>query len=169
MPPDARPRRRWVPIVAGVGILLAFLAVGAIVAVVVVVRQALDVQTLGETDATAEFEKIRAQFPNGAPLLELAEGGQPRYTSDRNASSSAGSVETLHLLAWDPDERRLARFSLPFWFLRMKSGPIALGAYTTGLDDHEVDLRPEEIEKHGPGIILDHTTASGERVLFWAQ
>ncbi|MCA1584816.1 MAG: hypothetical protein LC791_08610 [Acidobacteria bacterium] len=77
--------------------------------------------------------------------------------------------DTLHVLAWDPDEERLARISLPFWLLRMKSTPIELAAYASGLDDEGVELSAEDIEKYGPGIVLDHTTSSGERVLFWAQ
>jgi hypothetical protein len=37
------------------------------------------------------------------------------------------------------------------------------------MDDEGVDLRPEDIEKFGPGIVLDTTSPSGERVLVWTQ
>lgn len=166
----SRPRRRWVPVVAGVGILLAFLAIGAVIAIVTVVRETLEVQTVGETEAVAEFEKIKSRFPGRAPLLQITHEGRPRYTGEhQRVPQHAGPIETLHLLAWDPDERKLAAFSLPFWLLRLKPGPIRLSAYASGLDDDSVDLRPEEVEQYGPGILLDHTTPSGERVLFWAQ
>lgn len=170
MPPDARRRRRWLPILAGVGILLAFIVVGVIFVVAAFVRDRVDIETTSDTVATSEFDRVKSQFPGRTPLLELTPGGRPRYTEPRTIQPPAtGHLETLHVLAWDPDERKLARFSLPFWLLRMKSTPIELGAYASGLDDEGVQLRPEDIEKYGPGIVLDHTTTSGERVLFWAQ
>ncbi len=165
-----RPRRRWLPIVAGIGVLLLFLAVGAIFAVVTLVRESLDIQAASGENATVEFDKVRAQFGQRAPLLEVAESGRPRYSAERVGSAEPGrQLETLHVLAWDPDEGRLARFRLPFWFLRLKSTPIEFSAYASGLDDEGVSLRAEDIEKYGPGVILDYSTPSGERVLFWAQ
>jgi hypothetical protein len=77
-------------------------------------------------------------------------------------------LDALHIMVWDPGDGRLARFRLPFWLLRMKSDPIRLSAYTTGMDDR-VDLRPEDIERYGPGILLDTGTETGERVLLWTE
>jgi hypothetical protein len=53
--------------------------------------------------------------------------------------------------------------------LRLKSDPIRLGAYARGLDDDGVTLRPEDIEKYGPGIVLDTRGDDDERVLVWVQ
>jgi hypothetical protein len=72
-------------------------------------------------------------------------------------------------MVWDDDDERLMSFSMPFWLLRMKSTPIEFSSYASGMDDGGVDLRPEDIEKYGPGIILDTTSRQGERVLLWAQ
>ena len=41
----------------------------------------------------------------------------------------------------------------------MKSGPIRISAYQQGWDDRGVSFRVEDIEKHGPGIIVDVTRA----------
>ena len=162
-------RRRWLPILAGVGILLVFLCIGAVIAVVSVVRETVHVDAIAESDATSEFDKVRAQFAGRAPLLEFAEGGRPQVSeSAREAGASTARLDAMNMLAWDPKERRLVRFSLPFWLLRLKSGPIAFSGYASGLDDR-VSLRVEDIERYGPGIIVDHTTPSGQRVLFWAQ
>lgn len=163
-------RRRWLPILAGIAILLCFIVIGGIIAMVTIVRHTVNVQAVEGTDAESEFAKVRAQFPDRAPLLEVRPGGHPRFVVHRAApGSQPGRIDTLHLLAWDPDDQKLARVSLPFWFLRLKSTPIELSSYTSGLDEDGVKFSAEDVEQHGPGIILDHTNSSGERVLFWAQ
>ena len=73
------------------------------------------------------------------------------------------------LVAYDRDEGNTVTFSLPFWLLRMKSGPIRISAYQQGWDDRGVSFRVEDIEKHGPGIIVDVTEKNEGRVLIWAQ
>ena len=59
--------------------------------------------------------------------------------------------------------------SIPFWVLRLKTTPIQFSSYASGFDENGVKLRPEDIERHGAGIILDTNTPKGERVLLWAQ
>jgi hypothetical protein len=99
----------------------------------------------------------------------MTDRGRPRHATDIADAVPGRRLDTLHVLAWDPDEGKLAKVSLPFWFLRLKSTPIELSAYASGFDDEGVSLRAEDIEKYGPGVILDYSTPSGERVLLWAQ
>ncbi len=163
------PRRRWVPIAFGIAVLLVFIGIGAIIAVTAWFQQNLQVETRSPQDAQTEFDAVRKQFGDRPPLLEMR-NGRPGYTVEhaKAPTGSGARLETLYVLAWDPDDERLARFSLPFWLLRMKSDPIRLSAYAAGMDDR-ADLRPEDIERYGPGIILDTGPGSGERVLLWAQ
>ena len=60
-------------------------------------------------------------------------------------------------------------FTLPFWVLRLKSGPIRISAYQQGWDDRGVSFRIEDIERHGPGIIVDASEPGEGRVLIWAE
>ncbi|MGH9176783.1 MAG: hypothetical protein ACRD1H_20610 [Vicinamibacterales bacterium] len=163
-------RRRWPYVVLGVAVLLVFVGIGAIIASIAWFQQNMQVETSSERDAQTEFDSVRQKFGGREPLLEMHDG-VPRYTRAREESrSTAGvSLSTLNILVWDPDDERLARIALPFWLLRMKSDPIQLGAYASGLDEGGVNVRPEDIEKYGAGVILDTGTSSGERVLLWAQ
>ncbi|MGE0042107.1 MAG: hypothetical protein AB7H88_13490 [Vicinamibacterales bacterium] len=161
----AGTRRKWVPIAIGVAILLVFLAIGGVIFVTSYVRENLQVASTNRSAADAAFDEVRRQFPGQAPLLRLDEGGA-HYTREEVANPP--EIERVHVLAWDPREEKLARFSLPFWFLRLKSGPIAFSGYAAGLDN-EVSIRPEDIQKHGPGLIIDGTMPDGARVLIWAQ
>ena len=167
----AATRRKWVVIAFGIAVLLVFIGIGAIIAVTAWVQQNLESRTSTDAEAQAEFENVRKQFPGRAPLLEIRDG-RPAYGPGHSAPATGtpGSLSTLHVLVWDRREERLARFAIPFWLLRMKSGPIEFGSYASGLDDNHVNLRPEDIERHGPGIILD-TELEREHtyVLLWAQ
>jgi hypothetical protein len=73
------------------------------------------------------------------------------------------------VMAWDDEEGQLVAFSLPFWLLRMKSGPIRLSAYSQGWDDRGVSFRIEDLERHGPGLVLDVQERREGRVLIWAE
>ena len=163
-------RRNWLWIILGVFIVLIFVGIGAIIATTAWVSQNLTITEASGDAALKEFDEVRARFSSRPPLLEMR-NGRPAYTAGAppTASPAAASVERLHVLVWDPDENRLANISVPFWFLRLKSGPIEFSSYASGLDHEGVNLKPEEIERHGPGIILDATSADGERFLLWAQ
>ena len=164
----AKPRR-WVVIVFGVFVVVVFVGIGAIIGITAWFQQNLEVKTLTSTEAETEFDAVRKRFAGRAPLIEL-HNGRPAYTAERaSMPQSSAKLQTLHVLAFEPDKRHLARISLPFWLLRLKSDPIRFGSYASGLDDEGVNLRPEDVENYGPGIIIDTVTPNGERVMLWAE
>ena len=97
-------RRRWVPIAFGVAILIAFVGIGAIIAVTAWFQQNLQVDTRSSPDAAQEFSAVRKQFGERPPLLEMRDG-RPEYTAEHGkpAPASTAKLETLHVLAWDPE------------------------------------------------------------------
>ena len=101
-------------------------------------------------------------FPGQQPLIQLVDGTPAVRRRARRRGVIARTLTTLHVLAYDRDEGNMVTFSLPFWLLRMKSGPIRISAYQQGWDDRGVSFRVEDIEKHGPGIIVD-VDANGRR------
>ena len=163
-------RRNWPWILFGVGVVIVVIGIAAIVATTAWVQQNLTVQDSNEVDAERQFDAVRARFSGRPPLLEL-QAGRPVYTGGKppEAQASPAPIDRLHVLVWDPKDRRLASFAMPFWFLRLKSSPIEFSSYASGMDGGGVDLRPEDIEKFGPGIVIDTASPSGERVLVWTQ
>ena len=163
-------KRRWIPILLGVLVLFVFIGIGAVIASVAWFQQHVQTQRTSEADAEAELEKVRKQFAHRPPILEL-QNNVPRYTGGKKPDfvANAGSLESLNVLVWSPREDHLTRVTLPYWLLRMKSDPIRFSQYASGLDDEEVNLRPEDIEKFGPGILLDALSPSGDRVILWTQ
>ena len=168
---DEAPKKKktWLWIVLGVFVFFGMIAVGGIIVAVSVFRNNMTVNETSEADAMQQFEAVRSRYPGQQPLIQLVDG-RPQYVAERATQSpSATSLSSVHILAYDSDEGKVVTFSLPFWLLRMKSGPIRISAYQQGWDDRGVSFRVEDIEKHGPGIIIDATRPNEGRVLVWAE
>ena len=116
-----------------------------------------------------QMDEVRSRFPGQQPLIQLVDGEPQLVTERASQASTQTTLSTLHVIAFDSDEGNLVNFSLPFWLLRLKSGPIRLSAYQQGWDDRGVSFRVEDIEKHGPGIIVDVTRPGEGRVIIWAE
>ena len=126
-------------------------------------------ENLSEDSAKSEFDAVRSRFPGQQPLIQIVDGKPQLVTERASQTASQTTLTTLHVIAFDDDEGNLVTFSLPFWLLRMKSGPIRISAYQQGWDDRGVSFRVEDIEKHGPGIIVDATRPGEGRVIIWAE
>ncbi len=164
-----RKKHRWIPILIGVVLLIGVVAIGAIVLTAVWFRQNLTITQGSEDAATQQFDEVRRRYPGQEPLIKLVDG-RPQYVAERASLDAPGvTLSSIHVIAYDRDEGSTVRFSLPFWLLRMKSGPIRISAYQQGWDDHGVSFRVEDIERHGPGIIVDVVEPGEGRVLIWAE
>ena len=167
---DSAPqkKRTWLWVVLGVFFVLFVLAIGGIVFTVAYFRQNMTIAEMSESNAEPEFDAIRARFPGQQPLIRLVDG-RPEYVDDRaTKGESTTPLKTMHVMAWDDDEGKLVKFPLPFWLLRMKSGPIQLSAYSQGWDDRGVSFRVEDLERAGPGIVMDFAERD-DRVLIWTE
>ena len=166
----AKSARRWLPIVAGVAVLVVFIGIGAIALSVAYFSENTTIERdIETTRANAAFEAAKGRFADPRPVVEFDEQRRPRYVEGIASRKNPGTVTTVHVMAWDPDERALATVALPMWLLRLKSGPIEFGTYVSGLDDHGVRLEVADLERYGPGVLFDVTSPSGERVLLSAQ
>ena len=162
-------RRRWAPIAAGVAVLLVFLILGGAVFSISWVREHLHVAPSSADEASGAFEAVHARFPDKAPMVEMRDGLLVARPATATTERPPAPLSRVNLVAWDPREARLTRFDMPFWVLRLKSTPIRFGSYATGLDEAGLSLRAEDIERNGPGVVLDLMLPRGVRVLLWAE
>jgi hypothetical protein len=164
-----KKKRTWLWVLLGVFFLFVVVAVGGIIFSVAFVRQSMTITGMSPGNADQEFEAVRAKFAGRQPLIQMIEG-RPQYIADSaTATPSTVPLKSMHVMAWDDEEGQLVTFSLPFWLLRMKSGPIRLSAYSQGWDDRGVSFRIEDLERHGPGLVLDVQERREGRVLIWAE
>lgn len=170
MPPDAPPKKRtWLWVLFGIFCVFVVIAIAGIAFSVAFFRQSMTVSDMNSTRATEQFDAVRARFPGQEPLIRMVDN-RPEFISERATKSGAVTtpLKTMHMMAWDDDEEKLVTFSIPFWLLRLKSGPIQLSAYSQGWDDRGVSFRIEDLERAGPGIVMDFSERDG-RVLIWAE
>jgi hypothetical protein len=164
------PKRRWLVILAGVCVLVGVVAAGVAAVSYFYFRDRLEIaRGTSRSDALARFEAERQRFGDRRPLLVMGDDRRPRYADGVPEHRNGGDVETFNVLAWDADDGALVSVSVPMWLLRMKSGPISFGEYVSGMDEHGVRLGPDDLQRYGPGVLLDIESPDGDLVLLTAQ
>jgi len=152
---------------AGVGIVFLIGAAGA--GVYFVTRHISTEKSTG-ADAIRAFDAVRAAFPNQKPLYDLDDAEQPRITKPlSDIPTSSTKPEHLWVLAWDPEEQRLVKVSLPFWIIRLRKSKMEVVGKDGGFDLERLNLDGEELERIGPSLIFDFRDRDGVRVLIWTQ
>lgn len=125
--------------------------------------------------AAAEFRELQARFADQKPLLDMRERRVPGHEV---ASGSPRPLHTFHTVVFDTrGEQRLVHITVPYWFARRfarHAGEFQWLGELTFLDDTEFDpdairLSLDEIEAHGPGLIVYHRHASGGQFMAWVD
>jgi hypothetical protein len=171
----ATKKTSWGFIILGIATFVVIVGVGLVAVAGFVIYKQFAFQSSTTTSASAERELTQAaeQFAGQLPLLEIR-NGEPRLNKKgRQPASAAKPIESLHILVWQSDERKLVKLNIPFWLLRMTKGrPIKLSG-NHGADDAidpvRLNITAEDLERYGPGLVLDHKETGGDRVLVWAR
>jgi hypothetical protein len=120
--------------------------------------------------AARDFEEVKKQFATQKPLIELDERGRFLHSNtDREPPPNAKAPDAVYVMAFDPDDGRVVRLSIPFWLLRLKSGNQTIDFNGRRMDLEDLKLTVEDLERFGPTLIVDHKDRGGERVLVWSQ
>ncbi|MCA1559714.1 MAG: hypothetical protein LC804_05395 [Acidobacteria bacterium] len=159
-----------------VWVVVAILAVGILGVIAIAgvslyfFSQHIDTRESSPALAARDFEQVSARFTGQKPLIELDEdGGFKRANTDRTAGPSGARPENLNVLAFDPDDGRIVRVTIPFWLLRLKMGGTTIDFNGGRMDLEDLKVTVEDLERYGPTLIVDHKSPTGERVLVWSQ
>jgi hypothetical protein len=123
--------------------------------------------------AEAEFQRMRARFADHRPLLDMHE----RRPATGGAPQTGRPLRSFHTMIFDTrGGERLVRITVPYRFARLFSrgaGFRWLGQLTF-LDDTEFDPEPiqlslAQVERHGPGLIVDYRHPSGGQFIAWVE
>lgn len=160
--------KTWVWIVGGIVAFGILCVIAMAAAGLWFVRSHVDIHPASTASVTDEFQAIRARFADQKPLIELDERGNVFHANtDRPASTQ--HVQTLNIMAFDPDDEKVVKMDLPFWLLRLKMRGTRFDVGGNNIDLAKLRLTVEDLERYGPTLILDHKDSGGSRVLIWSQ
>jgi flagellar basal body-associated protein FliL len=129
-----------------------------------------DTKVVSRESAGEEFDGVKARFATQKPLIELDDHGRfLRANVDRPVNQHVKVPDQLFVLAFDPDDQRIVKVTIPFWLLRMKTHGGTVDFNASQLDLEDLKLTVEDLERFGPTLIVDHKSTTGERVLVWSQ
>lgn len=156
-------------------IILACLAVCVIAMFVLAgagmyfVMKHVDITQSSSADALRSFDDARKEFKDQKPLFVIDSREQPRIAKPLNEIPN-GTTKPAHLwiLAWDPDEEKVVKLSLPFWLLRIGRQKMAV-MERGGFDLERLNIDWRELERIGPALVFDLKSSNGERVLIWTR
>jgi hypothetical protein len=166
----------WGWIILGIVAFTMVVGVSLIAVAGFVIYQQFAFKSVPVTARTAEqqFEDVARKFEGQKPII-IVEDGEAVLTKGR-PERRPGHITALHIMVWDPQDERVVSLNIPFWLIRMTKGhPIKLSGSRDNEDIEGADAGPQltitadDLEQFGPGLILLHRDAGGERIVVWAQ
>src|SRR5262245_3385973 len=110
------------------------------------VSKHISVRHTSSPQALRSLEEARARF-TVPPLLELDRWEHPRETRPIAELPSATRPPTnLYVLAWEPDDEKLARVVVPFWMLRLGRRKIEFLKSSRGFNYQSLNLDLDQLE-----------------------
>ena len=165
-------RKTWISVLIASVIVVGILAVSAVVGTAYFIYRHVHTQFTPSENAEQQFAQTRARFAGQQPLIEIRKDDEPVLHRDvLRASQSTAKLETLRVLAYDTHAEKLVRVSIPFWLLRLAPSRHMTFLSDSGIDfdSDRVHITLDDLERRGPGLILDQADRRGSQVLVWAE
>jgi len=114
------------------------------------------------------FAQVRAGLGRVQPIITLDESGVAAQLS-QPASSDKFQLSYIKALAYQTDKQTLVRATVPYWFYKLKGPAIQLALHDTEINLKKLGISAAELEKHGPGMVLDETRSNGDQLIIWTE
>jgi len=156
--------RTWVKVsLAGVAVVVLCFAALAGTGAYFVIRH-LNLSTATEAAVTKDFDAIKSRFGAKPALVEVTD--VRNFKINRPVQPDGRPVTTLHLMTWTQEDGQVFRTEVPIWLMRFSSINIAS---QLGIAPERFSLTVKDIQRNGPGIIVDFRRPEHNRVLIWAE
>ena len=167
-------RKTWISIAIATVASLCLLALAVVGGTAFFIYRHVDAKFTSETTAQDEFQAARARFTGQQPLIEIPrEGDEPILHRDqlRRERAPDKPLESLRVLAYDDTSGKLVHVTIPFWLLRIMPTKNMSFLNDEGLDidTRRLRLTLEDVERRGPGLLLDQKDRRGSQVLVWTE
>ena len=158
--------RTWVKATIGAAVVvIACLAALAGTAGYFVMRS-LERRSATESVAQGEIDGIRGRFGTRPPLIEVVDPRTMDVRINRVAGGGAAPVSTLHVVSWKAEDNEIARTEVPLWLMRFSTLNVLS---QLGVVPAKIRLTVQDVDRYGPGIVVDYNKPGSFRVLVWAD
>ena len=158
--------RTWVKVTLGGVVLVAVALVAAAATGAFFVFRHMEKRAGSEADAAQTVEAVKARFGSRPPLIEIVDPQRADIRINRPAEASASPVDTLHVVNWKSDTGELIRTDVPLWLMRFSTLNIASHL---GIAPEKFRLTLSDVQRYGPGIVVDYGSQGAFRVLVWVD
>jgi hypothetical protein len=169
----ASTRRTWLWVIFGVVIFMALCVAAAVGGGIYMVSKHVKTELVGRTSAEEQFVRQRERFAGQQPLIEMTgESGDQEVKVHRSAGAARKSeLQTLRVMVYDAHEGRIVHVDLPFWLIRlMPSGRMSeVSGAGSGFSFESGHITVDDLERHGPGLVMDARDNKDAQILIWTE
>ena len=165
-------RKTWISVLIATVIVVGVLAVSAVGGTAYFIYRHVDTQFVQTEHADQQFAQARARFAGQQPLIELRKDDEPvLHREVIPKTMPAAKLDTMRVLAYDTRANKLVNVSIPMWLLRLAPSNKFSFMKDNGIDfdSDRMHISLDDIERRGPGLILDQTERRGSQVLVWTE
>ena len=165
-------KRTWISVLIAAVIIVGVLAVSAVGGTAYFIYRHVHTQFVPNESAEQRFAEARARFAGQQPLIEMTRGEQPvLHREVISKTMPAVKLDTMRVLAYDTRAGKLVNVSIPMWLLRLAPTDKFSFMKDNGIDfdSDRVHITLDDVERRGPGLLLDQADRRGSQVLVWTE
>ena len=166
-------KRTWISVLVAAVIVVGILAVSAVGGTAYFIYRHVHTEFTPNESADQRFADARKRFAGQQPLIEMRKGSdEPVFHRETiPATMPPEKLATLRVLAYDTRANKLVNVSIPMWLLRMAPTNKFSFMKDNGIDfdSDRVHITLEDLERRGPGLLLDQADRRGSQVLVWTE
>ena len=164
-------RSTWVSVLVGAVIVLFVLAVAAVGGAAFFIRSHVNTQVTPGQTAEEQFTQAQARFAGQQPLIDVRTSHRVLHREIVSSARPGTSLQSMRVIAYDRTSGKLIQVSIPFWLLRLAPSKnfSFLGDRGIDVDTDRVHVTLDDVERRGPGLILDTKGRQGSHVLVWTE
>lgn len=151
-------------------ILIVALAAGlGLLAFGYTAKRAVKVEHADMPQALLRFATVRDSLGLAEPMLKVDGSGELVRAPEPEDATEQPRLSRLNVLVYRSSQQRLVQVDVPFWFFRMKGPAVQFTLRDSEFDMKQLGVTPADLQKHGPGLVLDEDRANGDRLLVWTE
>jgi hypothetical protein len=158
--------RTWVKVTIGAAVLAAVAFATLAGTGAYFVLRHMEKRPSGEAEAVQTIDAVKAGFGSRPSLVEIVDPRRADIRINRPSGSSSAPVDTIHIINWRRETGEAVRADVPLWLMRFSSVNILS---QLGVAPAKFRLTVSDVERYGPGIVVDYGSQGEFRVLVWVD